>query len=47
MAESKTPSKKIIWIQGCHGLDRTGVVEENTWQVLYHPALDCYDPYPG
>ncbi|SCF71708.1 peptidoglycan-binding protein [Streptomyces sp. Ncost-T10-10d] len=40
-------SKKIIWIQGCHGLDRTGVVEENTWQVLYHPALDCYDPYPG
>ncbi|MER6101596.1 peptidoglycan-binding domain-containing protein [Streptomyces sp. NPDC001832] len=39
-------SKKIIWIQGCHGLARTGVVEEDTWRVLYHPALDCYDPYP-
>jgi peptidoglycan hydrolase-like protein with peptidoglycan-binding domain len=39
-------SKKIIWIQGCHGLTRTGIVDEATWQVLYHPALDCYDPYP-
>ncbi|WP_327365745.1 peptidoglycan-binding domain-containing protein [Streptomyces sp. NBC_01217] len=39
-------SKKIIWIQGCHGLASTGAVDANTWQVLYHPALDCYDPYP-
>ncbi len=39
-------SKKIIWIQGCHGLDRTEVVDEDTWQVLYYPALDCYDSYP-
>ncbi|MFB7310756.1 peptidoglycan-binding protein [Streptomyces sp. NPDC056192] len=39
-------SKKIIWIQGCHGLGRTGVVDQDTWRVLYHPALDCYDPYP-
>ncbi|MET7788650.1 peptidoglycan-binding domain-containing protein [Streptomyces sp. NPDC005248] len=39
-------SKKIIWIQGCHGLGRTGVVDQATWRVLYDPALDCYDPYP-
>ncbi|MGW1737145.1 peptidoglycan-binding domain-containing protein, partial [Streptomyces sp. NPDC001999] len=24
-------SKKIIWIQGCHGLGRTGVVDQDTW----------------
>ncbi|WP_327424438.1 peptidoglycan-binding protein [Streptomyces sp. NBC_01527] len=41
-----TTSKKIIWIQGCHGLGRTGVVDQATWRVLYDPALDCYDPYP-
>ncbi|MFF8591925.1 peptidoglycan-binding protein [Streptomyces sp. NPDC015220] len=39
--------KKIEWIQGCHGLPRSGVIEGRTWQVLYHPAPDCYDPYPG
>ncbi|MEU5537604.1 peptidoglycan-binding domain-containing protein [Streptomyces sp. NPDC020362] len=38
--------KKIEWIQGCHGLPPSGVIEGRTWQVLYHPALDCYDPYP-
>ncbi|MFB7290590.1 peptidoglycan-binding domain-containing protein [Actinacidiphila glaucinigra] len=38
--------KKILWIQGCHGLAGTGVIDQDTWQVLYHPALDCYDPYP-
>jgi hypothetical protein len=38
--------KKIWWIQGCHGLAKTGVIDQDTWQVLYHPALDCYDPYP-
>ncbi|MFF4835475.1 peptidoglycan-binding protein [Streptomyces sp. NPDC001315] len=39
--------KKIEWIQGCHGLPPSGVIEGRTWQVLYHPALDCYDPYPS
>ncbi|ALV33521.1 peptidoglycan-binding domain-containing protein [Streptomyces sp. CdTB01] len=39
--------KKIEWIQGCHGLPTSGVIEGRTWQVLYHPALDCYDPYPA
>jgi hypothetical protein len=39
--------KKIEWIQGCHGLPRNGVIEGRTWEALYHPALDCYDPYPG
>jgi len=39
--------KKIKWIQGCHGLPPSGVIEDRTWQVLYHPALDCYDPYPA
>ncbi|MET8111837.1 peptidoglycan-binding domain-containing protein [Streptomyces prasinus] len=39
--------KKLEWIQGCHGLPRNGVIEGRTWQVLYHPALDCYDPYPA
>ncbi|GHE56999.1 hypothetical protein GCM10014715_07560 [Streptomyces spiralis] len=39
--------KKIEWIQGCHGLPPNGVIEGHTWQVLYHPALDCYDPYPA
>ncbi|MFJ8490451.1 peptidoglycan-binding protein [Streptomyces sp. NPDC094038] len=39
--------KKIEWIQVCHGLPRSGVVEGRTWQVLYHPALDCYVPYPA
>ncbi|MFC5800115.1 peptidoglycan-binding domain-containing protein [Streptomyces formicae] len=38
---------KIRWIQGCHGLPRSGVVDPSTWHVLYHPAPDCYDPYPG
>jgi peptidoglycan hydrolase-like protein with peptidoglycan-binding domain len=38
--------KKIEWIQTCHGLPPNGVVEDRTWQVLYHPALDCYVPYP-
>ncbi|GAA0918213.1 peptidoglycan-binding domain-containing protein [Streptomyces thermoalcalitolerans] len=38
--------KKIKWIQGCHGLPQNGVIKDRTWQVLYHPALDCYDPYP-
>ncbi|MDX3235926.1 peptidoglycan-binding domain-containing protein [Streptomyces sp. ME03-5709C] len=38
--------KKIVWIQGCHGLSETGVINRDTWQVLYHPALDCYDPFP-
>ncbi|MEU6666808.1 peptidoglycan-binding domain-containing protein [Streptomyces sp. NPDC046727] len=37
---------KIEWIQGCHGLPPSGVIEGRTWQVLYHPALDCYLPYP-
>ncbi|MEU3983345.1 peptidoglycan-binding domain-containing protein [Streptomyces sp. NPDC026672] len=41
-----TMQKKIEWIQGCHGLPQSGVVEGRTWQVLHHPALDCYDPYP-
>ncbi|MER5604237.1 hypothetical protein [Streptomyces sp. NPDC002265] len=39
--------KKIEWIQVCHGLQQSGVIEDRTWQVLYHPALDCYLPYPG
>ena len=39
--------KKIEWIQGCHGLPASGVIEGRTWEVLYHPALDCYDPYPA
>lgn len=39
--------KKIEWIQGCHGLPPSGVIEGRTWQVLYHPALDCYNPYPA
>ncbi|WP_329438336.1 hypothetical protein [Streptomyces canus] len=38
--------KKIAWIQDCHGLAPSGVIEARTWQVLYHPALDCYDSYP-
>ncbi|MFD3454782.1 peptidoglycan-binding protein [Streptomyces sp. NPDC058691] len=38
--------KKMRWIQGCHGLVRNDVVDQNTWQALYHPAWDCYDPYP-
>ncbi|MGW5347195.1 peptidoglycan-binding protein [Streptomyces sp. HUAS TT3] len=38
---------KIKWIQGCHGLARDGIVRPQTWAVLYDPALDCYDPYPG
>lgn len=37
---------KIAWIQGCHGVPPSGVVEARTWQVLYHPALDCHAPYP-
>ncbi|MEU1411993.1 peptidoglycan-binding domain-containing protein [Streptomyces sp. NPDC049097] len=39
--------KKIKWIQGCHGLPENGVIETRTWQVLYHPALDCHNPYPA
>jgi peptidoglycan hydrolase-like protein with peptidoglycan-binding domain len=39
--------KKVEWIQGCHGLPPNGVIGARTWQVLYHPALDCYDPYPA
>ncbi|AWW36072.1 hypothetical protein ADL00_01845 [Streptomyces sp. AS58] len=39
--------KKIKWIQGCHGLPTNGVVDTRTWQVLYHPAPDCYRPYPA
>lgn len=39
--------KKIEWIQACHGLPTNGVVDGRTWQVLYHPALDCYIPYPA
>ncbi|MBA2950153.1 peptidoglycan-binding domain-containing protein [Streptomyces himalayensis] len=38
--------KKVKWIQGCHGLPESGVIDPNTWRVLYHPALDCYLPYP-
>ncbi|MEU9763611.1 peptidoglycan-binding domain-containing protein [Streptomyces sp. NPDC047985] len=38
---------KIKWIQGCHGLAKDGIIGPKTWTVLYHPALDCYDPYPG
>ncbi|MGW3494499.1 peptidoglycan-binding domain-containing protein [Streptomyces sp. NPDC001020] len=39
--------KKIKWIQGCHGLTKDGVIGPDTWTVLYHPILDCYDPYPA
>ncbi|ALV33531.1 peptidoglycan-binding domain-containing protein [Streptomyces sp. CdTB01] len=39
--------RKIEWIQGCHGLPASGVVEGRTWQVLYRPAPDCYNPYPA
>jgi murein L,D-transpeptidase YcbB/YkuD len=39
--------KKLEWIQGCHGLPQNGVIEDRTWQVLYRPALDCYNPYPA
>ncbi|MEW1773198.1 peptidoglycan-binding domain-containing protein [Streptomyces sp. NPDC086777] len=39
--------QKIEWIQTCHGLPASGVVEGRTWHVLYHPALDCYVPYPS
>lgn len=39
--------KKIEWLQGCHGLPPSGVIEGRTWQVLYDPALDCYHPYPS
>ncbi|GAB7106899.1 hypothetical protein JCM4814A_52130 [Streptomyces phaeofaciens JCM 4814] len=38
--------KKIEWIQACHGLPTSGVIDGHTWRVLYHPALDCYLPYP-
>lgn len=38
---------KIKWIQGCHGLPKDGVIGPDTWNVLYHPALECYDSYPG
>ncbi|MGW1729413.1 peptidoglycan-binding domain-containing protein [Streptomyces sp. NPDC002306] len=37
--------QKIEWIQGCHGLPASGLIEGRTWQVLYHPALDCYNAY--
>ncbi len=37
---------KIKWIQGCHGLTKDGVIGAGTWDALYHPAGDCYDPYP-
>ncbi|MEU9384709.1 peptidoglycan-binding domain-containing protein [Streptomyces sp. NPDC048279] len=39
--------KKIEWIQVCHGLPESGVIEGRTWQVLYHPLLDCHVPYPS
>ncbi|MEU9241230.1 peptidoglycan-binding domain-containing protein [Streptomyces shenzhenensis] len=39
--------KKVEWIQTCHGLPASGVIEGRTWHVLYHPALDCYVPYPS
>ena len=39
--------KKIEWIQVCHGLPASGVIEGRTWHALYHPALDCYVPYPS
>ncbi|MGV9253114.1 peptidoglycan-binding domain-containing protein [Streptomyces sp. NPDC003697] len=38
--------EKIEWIQECHGLPPSGVVEGRTWHVLYKPVPDCYDPYP-
>ncbi|GAA3371728.1 hypothetical protein GCM10020367_23560 [Streptomyces sannanensis] len=37
---------KIKWIQGCHGLPKDGIVGPDTWNVLYNPVPDCYDPYP-
>ncbi|WP_424216849.1 peptidoglycan-binding domain-containing protein (plasmid) [Streptomyces sp. BI20] len=39
-------TRKIRWIQGCHGLPKDGVVGARTWEALYHPVADCYDPYP-
>ncbi|MFD8988159.1 peptidoglycan-binding domain-containing protein [Streptomyces goshikiensis] len=38
---------KIKWIQGCHGLTKDGIIGPNTWNALYYPVEDCYDPYPG
>ncbi|MED7952908.1 peptidoglycan-binding domain-containing protein [Streptomyces sp. BE303] len=38
---------KIKWIQGCHGLAKDGIVGPATWNALYNPVPDCYDPYPG
>ncbi|WP_299527832.1 peptidoglycan-binding protein [uncultured Streptomyces sp.] len=38
---------KIKWIQGCHGLVKDGVIGPKTWNALYYPVPDCYDPYPG
>lgn len=43
-AETQT---KIKWIQGCHGLNKDGVIGPRTWEALYYPVPDCYDPYPG
>ncbi|MER6916446.1 peptidoglycan-binding domain-containing protein [Streptomyces sp. NPDC000594] len=37
---------KIKWIQGCHGLTKDGIIGPRTWNALYNPAPDCYDPYP-
>ncbi|MGW2839852.1 peptidoglycan-binding domain-containing protein [Streptomyces sp. NPDC001493] len=38
---------KVKWIQGCHGLPKDGVIGGRTWEALYDPVPDCYDPYPG
>lgn len=38
---------KVEWIQGCHGLRKDGVIDAMTWEALYYPVPDCYDPYPG
>ncbi|MFF7362398.1 peptidoglycan-binding protein [Streptomyces sp. NPDC008125] len=38
---------KVTWIQGCHGLPADGVIGARTWEALYNPVPDCYDPYPG
>lgn len=38
---------KVEWIQGCHGLPEDGVIGARTWEALYYPVPDCYDPYPG
>lgn len=38
---------KIKWIQGCHGLPKDGVIGALTWEALYYPVPDCYDPYPA